>query len=146
MKIFFGLKKIEKRYNCKTYYFSIESVFTSEMSQIINALEQDYPSPNQKAIDFLRQRDKESPISNWRQLTEALAVFFRDNDPNMNVCKSSSWAVCQEFLGNVRDDLLWYTRARGGLWSYSFDLDRDPQYESTTVREILEDFRKRFPE
>jgi len=57
------------------------------------------------------------------------------------VRKSSTWAVCQEFLGKLSDDDLEYSQQRGGLWAIN------PGSSSpVSVREVLQELFYEFPD
>jgi len=56
----------------------------------------------------------------------------------MNVAKSGSWAVCQEFLGKLEGDELRYVKTRAGSWSryYKYSGFAD-DYKITSMRDVL---------
>lgn len=98
---------------------------------LLNKLLSDYGVDDQKLLKILREADEQSKLKTWKDFANILANQYEEND--MSVYKSSTWAVCQEFLGNLHGEDLNYAQSRGGIWS----LDRN-----ISVREILEALQK----
>ena len=101
-----------------------------------------YPSNEQQDIFEEFCRENSSNISTWHDFTEVLANFYTDT--NMSVTKSSTWVVCQEFLGNLDETSLEYTQSRGGIWSF---ICEPPNFhcDIITVRTILTDIKEKYP-
>jgi len=86
-------------------------------------------------ITFLLAENKKSEIKTWREFAEKVSYFVSRDEPNMRVTKSSTWAVCQVYLGRIHDREDWeYAMSRGGLWS-----------PSTSVRSVLNSLFEKYP-
>ena len=91
--------------------------------------------PSPEFEEFLRNRIY---LDTMRDFATSVSLYLEEDEKDnggMNVFKSSTWAVCQEFLGNLSDeeDLLTYAQSRSGQWS------------SITMREFLTALQVRFP-
>jgi hypothetical protein len=97
-----------------------------------------YPSETQK--DFREFCEKHShEILTWKDFALKLAEFVHEKD--IKVGMSSTWAVCQEFLGNLSGEDLAYSRGRGGLWSMTDYLP----ISLVSVRDVLIDLQEKYP-
>lgn len=104
------------------------------MSALWDVLQADYPSRNHALMEYLQKINMEGNLKNWKDFALALSFYF--NEDNMTVTKSSTWAVCQDLLGNLSGQDLMHARSRGGIWTC------DPP---VSVREILTRFSKEYP-
>jgi len=95
---------------------------------ILDFVESKFPCKNKKQWAYLTQCYKEKPFEKWQDFVTCLSSYESNENKDMNVVKSSSWAICQEFLGNLTGDDLEYTKERSGIWN----LDRQ-----ITTREVL---------
>ena len=114
---------------------------------IVDYMERLYPHPSIYA--FFRSQKKQ--LNNWRDIVELIADYHKGDDLDMCVSKSSSWAVCQEFLGKLDIHELRYVEGRAGIWSIApsvaFDVDGYPQVTTNivTTRDIISDILQQFP-
>jgi hypothetical protein len=100
-------------------------------------MKKNYPaSCDSDKMNFLEKCDHESPLHSHLDLARALARYEEREIPGMNVLKSSNWAICQEFLGNLYADNLDYARSRAGLWGYG-QCTGESVDRIVTLREIL---------
>lgn len=93
-------------------------------------------SRNEEISKMLKLADLDKKLNTWRDFAEILAKYEEQDEKEMTVSKSSVWAVCQEFLGNLHGEDLEYAQTRGGMWSY---------IRPVTVREILERLQEDYP-
>lgn len=102
----------------------------------------EYPVAETPLIAHLRSIDSQGNLHTWQDFAMGVSEYseLQEGDSGMNVCKSSTWAVCQEFLGNLSGQDLWYSKQRGGLWSFD-----QANAKIITVREILNRFKTDFP-
>ena len=96
--------------------------------------------PNTTYTNFLKFCEPYN-INNWRDFAEMYAKFVSIECENITVYDSSSWGVCQEFLGNLTGRDLWYTESRSGFWS----MPDTSTLQIVTVREILSDLWENYP-
>lgn len=140
-------KALESRDQSKLY----ESHDGSQKESLFAFLCREYPKQDLKQdgqfveselISYLRKCDSEKKLNTWHDFAEAVSAFeeMGEEDSGMNVCKSSTWAVCQELLGHLQGQDLWYSRQRGGFWSFDHIDAR-----IVTTREILERLKKEYP-
>lgn len=99
-------------------------------------------SDSRKKMSYLVKRDKEKKFETWKDFTSALAAYEAHGDSTV-VEQSSSWAVCQEFLGNLEGSELGYAQGRGGIWEFTED-DKG-RVEIVTVRQVLNALRQYYP-
>ena len=90
---------------------------------------------------------------NWKDFTQKLSDFLFDQDNQISVTSSSTWAVCQEFLDKLSGYELNYAQSRGGLWSLRINKtgenkinaeDTETNVEVISVRRVLNDLRKKY--
>lgn len=110
-----------------------------------------YPRPEDDMLVQYIYANKER-LHNWVDFAEVVAEQIELSEgENINVFKSSSWAVCQEFLGRIHDrEELNYTMSRGGIWSVAtqivnIDCKMKVIVDVISLREILEDLVQKFP-
>lgn len=126
----------------------IESAVT-----LIEYLLRNFPINDQKLIDHLN--DNATDITNWRQFVEFMEWWCKRTDYKMNIAKSSTFAVTQEFLGKLSGEDLVYAQNRGGFWTSMYTLTE--LFENTITREqynagfitfrmVVNDLRTNFPE
>lgn len=117
---------------------------------LIEYLFSKYPVDEKEKIEFkeicFRIQDK-CPFDNTKEFVQ----FLSDNveihegvtdDNQMTVRKSSTWAVCQQYLGNLTEDDDVYASSRGGIWSFDMSDITEPQLVS--IRDIINDLEKNF--
>jgi N-acetylglucosamine kinase-like BadF-type ATPase len=110
-----------------------------------------YPRPeDDKLVQYIYAN--KNRLRTWKDFAEVVAEQVETEEgESINVFKSSSWAVCQEFLGKIRDrEELNYTRSRGGIWSIAsqiVDIDCKMKVivDIITVRDILTDLKQAYP-
>ncbi len=107
------------------------------MHTVLSFVSTNFPSQIQEEF-FNYLDDYDSSYWNWRDFTEKLSEFVSRDDPDMCVTKSSTWAVCQEFLGNLSGEELEYAETRGGIWSFK-------NKDVVSVREMLTEIKIMFP-
>ncbi len=87
---------------------------------------------------YLSERCNE--LTNWRQFAQIVSDYYALEEPNINVRCSSSWAVCQEFLGNLDGHDLDYAKSRAGSWTFG----TNGSYH-VSMRELIKVFRDLYP-
>lgn len=92
----------------------------------------DYPRDDVKLMAHLKKLNDENKLLNWKDFAIALLIYFEEE--NMTVGKSSTWAVCKEYLGQLKGRDLSYAQSRGGIWSLDI-----------SVRDILNRFQTEYP-
>jgi len=107
------------------------------LQSLFDKLREHYQVYDQALYNKLSQLNDEGQLTSWKQFAIALADYHAQDEEDMNVFKSSTWAVCQEFIGNLRGGDLRYAKKRGGIWSLDGQI---------SVREILIEFQLQFPE
>lgn len=98
---------------------SLALIRTPKMS-LMTYLEKTFGIPESKEKLMFCQ------ITSVKDFARALMIDSEAEDTDMNVFKSSTWAVCKEFFGELDGDELEYASHRGGYWDGVH-----------TVREIL---------
>lgn len=107
------------------------------MLTIISYVSNYYPSNIwEKYFNFVKEFD--STNWNWRDFVQNLSDWIQNNEKNFKVTMSSSWAICQELLGNIEGNDLKYAQERGGIWSMNNN-------EIISVRTVLSDIQKNYP-
>lgn len=100
-----------------------------------------YPSVDQK--DFQEKcTDSIDTIKTWRDFAIALAAH--NADEGICVQMSSTWAVCQEYLGTLKGADLCYAQGRGGNWSTVWN-QQTAECDQVSVRQVLSDIKNKFP-
>lgn len=99
-----------------------------------------YPSDDRE--DFLKKID--DSVKTWRDFARSLSAH--EDDGQMVVTKSSTWAVCQEFLGNLKGEDLWYAQSRGGFWKCWEWNAQTNKCDQVSVRQVLTDIKSAFPD
>jgi len=101
--------------------------------------------PDDDKNKALENADSKNKLNNWRDFAKIVSAYEEIGEPEMNVLKNSSWAVCQEFLGNLsRKDLKCATKM-AGEWLSKIELGSWERRDVST-REILNILRGKFPE
>ena len=100
-------------------------------SDLLTKLFEHYPldDDNNDLLTYLSDKKVESA----KDFFQVYADYLAQNVTNMSVSMCSSWAICQEKLGNLSTDDLDYTRRRTGEWSFSSESGK-----TTTFREVAE--------
>lgn len=106
-----------------------------------------YRYPRENIYEFFENKQ----VNNWRDVVKILSDYFRSGEQNMTVGQSSSWAICQEFLGNLEGYDLLYARERDGIWSTDTSIewiDGFPHVSVNTIaiRDVITDIFEQFPE
>jgi hypothetical protein len=83
----------------------------------IDIIFEKYPSYDNNLIAYFRSYY----INNLHDFLRVFSNYLELDEPDMNVCKSSLWAVCQDFLGNLSEHDSNYAKNRGGIWSINID-------------------------
>lgn len=110
-----------------------------------------YPCPEDKQlVDYIRTN--KDLLNDWRAFAELVSEFEEKHEHDgISVYKSSSWAVCQEFLGNLQTpEELEYTRMRSGIWSITPHIvavgsESKAVDDIITLRSILKDLVQKYP-
>ena len=100
----------------------------------INAI----PPDEKNLLFYLLERHLE--LTNWRIFAQIVSDYYALEEPDINVRCSSSWAVCQEFLGNLEGDDLKYANSRAGTWAFG----SNGSYH-VSMRELITLFRDLYP-
>lgn len=87
---------------------------------------------NNRFCNYLLENERD--IRTYKDFAFFVSLFYSREDRFISVFRSSTWAVCQEFIGNLSGDLLNYSMRRVGIWS-----------NTVTMRMLLEDLRINFP-
>lgn len=106
-----------------------------------------YPAPerdrNMKSLyDDLTSADTQGTLNNWKDFALVVSKNCEKHEVDMSVYKSSTWAVCQEFLGTLNHEEKEYAEWRGGIWSMNM---KEGDVIIVQVRDILTDLKKRYP-
>ena len=97
-------------------------------SDLLTKLFEHYPlNDNNELITYCSNKKVESA----KDFFQVYADYLAQNETNMSVYMSSSWAICQEKLDNLSYDDLEYTKSRSGIWSLSYESGK-----MTTFREV----------
>ncbi len=126
------------------------------MSNIIDYVFETFPTNDNTFLDFKQYCLQFTDVDkwNWKIFTQNLSDFLFNQDNTISISKSSTWAICQEFLGNLTGTDLYYSQLRGGLWSLRIDknLENKENPDNTTnnvevisVRRILNVLKKEYP-
>jgi hypothetical protein len=93
-------------------------------------------------VEFAKWVTSQNPtINTWKDFVNEYSKCLELDDPDMNVAKSSSWGICQEMLGKLKNkNDIYYIQSRGGIWKMTED-----DYQVITLREVIADLKKRFP-
>ena len=84
---------------------------------IIDYVKTKYPTDHPKIMNLLENYNRISLIKTTKEFVEAYVLCLLKLDPQINVSKSSSWGVCQEYLKNLTGEELRYIKTRSGIWS-----------------------------
>ncbi len=125
------------------------------MSNIVDYVFETFPTNDSIFINFKQYclQFKDVDTWNWKDFTQNLSDFLFNQDNTISISKSSTWAICQEFLGNLTGTDLYYSQLRGGLWSLRVDknLQNKENAENTndnveviSVRRVLNDIKKKY--
>ncbi len=125
------------------------------MSNIVDYVFETFPTTDSIFINFKQYclQFKDVDTWNWKDFTQNLSDFLFNQDNTISISKSSTWAICQEFLGNLTGTDLYYSQLRGGLWSLRVDknLQNKENAENTndnveviSVRRVLNDIKKKY--
>ena len=80
-------------------------------------------------------------LNTWIQFVRTVNEYIRTEYPDYpitNVRESSSFAVCQEFLGLLEGNDLLYAQNRGGTWTSIGS-------NHITLRDVIDGLKLRFP-
>lgn len=114
--------------------------------KLIDFVKTEYPREPDDTMIFLEKTDKEGKLNTYRDFALALSQCESEKYSHISVEKSSTWAVCQEFLGNLKGYDLGYAQSRGGIWHCSVSGPPSVKCKITSVREILTNLSEKFPE
>jgi hypothetical protein len=126
------------------------------MSNIVDYVFETFPTNDNTFLDFKQYCLQFTDVDkwNWKIFTQNLSDFLFNQDNTITISNSSTWAICQEFLGNLSGRDLSYSQSRGGLWSLRIDknLENKENPDNTTnnvevisVRRILNVVKKEYP-
>lgn len=91
---------------------------------------------NYDLFDYLQQY--ESKMKTYKDFAFIVSLWVSCDENEMTVDKSSTWAICQEFIGNLSGDLLDYSKSRGGIWIFD---DKD----IVSFRSVITDLQEKYP-
>jgi hypothetical protein len=125
------------------------------MTNIVDYVFETFPTNDNTLLNFKKYSLQFSDVDswNWKDFTQKLSDFLFNDDNTISITNSSTWAVCQEFLGNLTGKDLHYSQSRGGLWSLRVDknLQTKENAENTndnveviSVRRVLNDLKKKY--
>lgn len=112
-------------------------------SSVLSYLRSTYPVPGNKVIANVLEMNDIS-INTGNDFARLLSSIVSDGEENMDVRMSSTWAVCQEFLGNLSGYDLEYAQRHGGCWVITH-FKEEKKCEAVSIRSILKDLFERFP-
>ena len=69
-------------------------------------------------LEFARSNNLQ--INTAEEFANALVTSMKQLFPDIDVYSSSTFAVTQEFLGNLNDEDAFYTSTRDGIWSVKY--------------------------
>jgi len=127
------------------------------MTNIVDYAFTTYPTNDDILLNFKKYCEEFQNLDswNWKDFTQKLSDFLFNEDNKISVTNSSTWAVCQEFLGNLKDFELKYAQSRGGLWSLRINkteennknVDPDNSVDNVeviSVRRVLNDLKNKY--
>lgn len=101
------------------------------------------PYDENVAKALIDENKKDNSLKVWssfvRVVSDAIEKEESDAGQTISVCMSSTWAICQEYLGNLQGQDAEYTKMRSGTW-------RIDDSKIISFREIVEDLKNSFPE
>lgn len=100
---------------------------------ILAFVKQNYLKDDEKLWFFLNEIDEKTPISSHTDFAAAIIAYEKQKDPEVNEMKSSSFAVCNEYIGYATA----YSRSRAGVWNVTTERETG-ELKIITMREILE--------
>jgi len=122
------------------------------MTNIIDYVFETFPTKDNIFLNFKQYCLQFPDVDNWnwKDFTQKLSDFLFNEDTNISISNSSTWAVCQEFLGNLTGNDLYYAQLRGGLWSLRDDKNKEnaentnDNVEVISVRRVLNHIKKKY--
>ena len=102
-----------------------------------------FPTNDNMLQDFKQYCLEYPDVSSWNWIifVQKLSNYLFNQDPSISVTNSSTWAVCQDFLGLLQGPDLQYARSRGGIWA----VDHGFTAKVTTVRQVFNELKQKFP-
>jgi hypothetical protein len=100
-------------------------------TSLMRFVETNFPCEDAEKLKHLQASDFKNKFENWKDFALALATYEARGEAHMTVLKSSSWAICQEFLQTPEADVS-YSRGRGGVWG-----DRNLKISTRKVLDAL---------
>jgi hypothetical protein len=131
------------------------------MTNIVDYAFDTFPTKDEILIEFKNHCIQCHNINNWnwKNFVKNLSNFLFIKDTNITITKSTTWAVCQEFLGNLSGKELHYAQSRGGLWALRINKndklennedteknneDTEQNVEVISVRRVFNDLRNKY--
>ena len=123
------------------------------MTNIVDYTFNKFPTNDHILLEFKKYclEFKDVDNWNWKDFTQKLSDFLFNKDNNISVTNSSTFAVCQEILGNLTGSDLCHAQSRGGLWALRENKDDEENLNSNdeknnveviSVRRVLNDLKK----
>jgi hypothetical protein len=128
------------------------------MTNIVDYAFNTFPTKDQTLLEFKEYCIQYKNLDNWnyKDFIQNLSDFLFNKDNQISISKSSTWAICQEFLDKLCGKELYYSQSRGGLWALRVNkLEeeyiniKDPEntennVEVISVRRVLNDLRNKY--
>jgi hypothetical protein len=125
------------------------------MTNIIDYVFNTFPTKDHILLQFKEYCLQFQNIDNWnwKDFTQNLSDFLFNKDNQISVTNSSTWAVCQEFLGNLSGKELQCAKSRGGLWALRNNKENNEEknnekteqnVEVISVRRVLNELRNKY--
>jgi hypothetical protein len=130
-------------FETENHFIPIPFPIPQENETLLQFVKRCYPSDDSESrFSILEQRDSEKPIETYLDFAQVVKEMSEDGEQDMNIYKSSTWAVCQEFLGKLNEEELLYSNNRGGIWYSNVE---QGEYISITIRKILNILKVHYP-
>jgi hypothetical protein len=100
-----------------------------------------YPDEDEKMrLLALQNNDKAGKLLSWKDFAQIISEVIEEMNGyrDITVYENSTWAVCQEFLGNLNGKELAYTKMRSGDWN-------SERMTPITIRQVLTELQKVYP-
>lgn len=114
----------------------------AQQMDIISYVSQYFPENVyfERMLEFARANNLR--INTADDFAKAFVASMKYDTPTIDIYTSSSFAIAQEFLGNLNDDDAFYARSRGGCWNMKYI---NGICKLITTRKVLETVYELYP-
>jgi hypothetical protein len=123
------------------------------MTNIVDYVFTTFPTSDHILLEFKKYCLEFKDVDKWnsKDFIQKLSDFLFNEDNTITVFSSSTFAVCQEFLGNLTGSDLSHAQSRGGLWALRTNKTDENEKDDTvnnveviSVRRVLTDLKKKY--